>query len=220
MEVILSVEQMNALTATLLFQCNVIHELGLPHVTPERLRSYCECYDAAPLVQYLLTNFPLLRSFMLLGLPSHSTTYNMLVHAVITNNVDVFDLLLETPETDVNTLLASDFTPLHFAALFGRSHFFHRLLQHGAKINAKTKKGKTPLSVVLSQKNPSYDLVLLSCQFGARVTRRMVSNSSGLLHELLANTRRAQKISRDTGMDITHSVLSKYELAREDTYTL
>lgn len=211
MEVILSVEQMNALTATLLFQCNIIHELGLPRITPERLRSYCDRYDASPLVHYLLTDFPLLRSFMLLGLPSQDTTYNMLVHAVITNNKDIFELLLETPDTDVNFCLASNYTALHFAALFGRVELFHRLVQHGANINAKTKKGKTALSIVLSRKVDCYDFVLLCCHFGAHVTRRMVSNSSGRLHDLLANVRRAQKIGRDIGMNITPSVLSKYD---------
>lgn len=214
MEVILSVEQMNKITATLLFQCNIIHELGLPRITPERLHNYCERYNPAPLVQYLLNDVPLLRSFMMLGLSPQGESYNILIHAIITNNMDIFNLALETPDTDVNCRLANDYTALHFAALFERGHFFRRLLQYGAKIDVKTKKGKTPLNVILSRIDDCYDLVFLCCQFGARVTRKMVANSTGELHELLVNVRRAQKISRDTGMDITSSVLSKYDTSQ------
>lgn len=208
MEVFLDEEQCNELTATLLFQCNISTELDFPHVTPEKLLAYINKFNAAPLVSYLVHNFPLLRSFCAIGLPLEGKNYNILIYSIIADKQNIFELMLELG-ANVNSVLDGDFTPLHFAALYNRSDFMQELMSAGAESNAVSKKGKTALGIAIRRKNTSQ--ILMCCSYGATVTREMCDTASGDIVQLLTNIRRAQKIKSGTGIDMVPDIIARYE---------
>ena len=66
-------------------------------------------------------------------------------HAANGGHVEVIELLLEQRGIEVDARDKWEWTPLHYAARTGRGHAAARLMDAGADVNARNRKGHTPL---------------------------------------------------------------------------
>ncbi len=90
---------------------------------------------------------------------------------------------VETASTECDELPEDDWTPLHYAAMEGRSHAVQQLLKNAADINVKDNDGETPLYYAIM--NGYTDIAVLLINSGAEINER---GTNGLtpLHEAAA----------------------------------
>ena len=93
--------------------------------------------------------------------------FTALHRAVINNNSQMLEILLQSPDLDINITNDAGETPLYYAAKFGKSSIVFRLLvTPGIDINRKANNNQTPLDIARKQKNTECVKHLL--RFGAQ----------------------------------------------------
>lgn len=140
------------------------------------------------------------------GADVHATdpeNYNALYHAARNGNTLMVILLLEHGANAEYQSPEGGGTVLHIAAAQGDVDVAKVLLDHGAKVEPFTKRGRTPLSsAIASSRRRNHDMVRLLLQHGASID---LANSAGppLLHTAIArNDCLLLRILLDAGADV------------------
>ena len=81
-------------------------------------------------------------------------------HAANHGHTDVIERFLAHPEIEVDARDKWGWTSLHYAARLGRLTVAQRLLEAGADVNARNRKGHTPLKEALRREQSEAALLL------------------------------------------------------------
>ncbi|KAL3452045.1 ankyrin repeat-containing domain protein [Aspergillus insuetus] len=106
-----------------------------------------------------------------------------LVHAVIGRHYEAVDVLLKSQKADVNAFSQRGTTPLLLASFNGDSKVAMLLIDHGANVEARNKKGRTALHIAAKHdRNVEILLVLLAA--GAELNAADRQGDTPLCHAL------------------------------------
>ncbi|KAM7415280.1 hypothetical protein PAMA_019889 [Pampus argenteus] len=91
--------------------------------------------------------------------------------------------VLQAGALGVNSCNADGFTPLHVAALHGRSALVALLIRHGANVNARTNQSATPLH--LASQNSHIQVVRFLLECNAKLNKKDHYGNTPLIHACL-----------------------------------